>query len=267
MNLVEVHDLKVYFPVVAGILRHQIGAIKAVDGISFEVKSGEIFGVVGASGSGKSTMARALFKLIEPTHGKVFYKGEEVLNISQNRLLKLRKEVQYVFQDPYASLNSRKTIRESIGESLLYHHLVKNEEEQRQRVADILEKVGLEPKVMERYPHELSGGQQQRVCIGRAIAMMPQLIVFDEAVSSLDVSIQAQILNLLLKLKEEFKLSYLFIAHDLAVVRYLCDRVAVMHRGKIVEMRDTENLFDDPQADYTRLLLEAIPVDHPSLRR
>ncbi len=261
--LLSVQNLKKYFPVYSGVFRHQVGEIKAVDGISFDIGAGEVLGMVGESGSGKSTAGRSAIRLIEPTDGEVNFMGENLLAFKSHAMKQVRTKIQIVFQDPYASLNPRKTILESIGEALLYHEIVKTKDDQVDQVAALLKQVGLSPDVMKRYPHEFSGGQQQRICIGRALAMQPKLIVCDEAVSALDVSVQAQILNLLAELKETLNLSYLFITHDLSVVRYLCDRVVVMHMGKIVESTDVTTLFENPQDPYTKKLLSAIPKDKP----
>lgn len=261
--MLEVRNLKKYFPVYAGVFRHQVGEIKAVDGIDFDIRKGEVLGMVGESGSGKSTAGRAAVRLIEPTAGEITFLGQDLLKLTPEEMKGCRKKIQMVFQDPYASLNPRKTIRESIGEPLQFHGLVQSKAEERERVVEILEQVGLSPDVMGRYPHEFSGGQQQRICIGRALALQPELIVCDEAVSALDVSVQAQILNLLAELKERLHLSYLFITHDLSVVRHVCDRVVVMHGGKIVETASVEKLFSDPEASYTKKLLSAIPRQFP----
>lgn len=257
--LFEVKGLKKYYPIFSGLFRRHSGTVKAVDGIDFSIRSGEILGMVGESGCGKSTAARTAIRLIEPTAGEAFFEGAPLFTMSSSCLKSLRKKIQIVFQDPYASLNPRKTILDNMGEALIYHKLVRNREEQKEKVAETLKAIGLSADSMHRYPHEFSGGQQQRICIGRAIILKPQLILCDEAVSALDVSIQAQILNLLLELKETFHLSYLFISHDLSVVRYLCDHVAVVYQGKIVESKTTEELFEAPENPYTQKLLAAIP--------
>jgi ABC-type oligopeptide transport system ATPase subunit len=264
--LLEVRGLKKYFPIMAGLFRKQIGVIKAVDGIDFTIYHGKVLGMVGESGSGKSTAARTAIRLIEPTAGESFFEGRSLFSLSKKELKSLRKDIQMVFQDPYASLNPRKNVRDNMGEALLYHGIAKNREEETEIVAHTLQQVGLSPEVMTRYPHEFSGGQQQRICIGRAIALRPKLIVCDEAVSALDVSIQAQILNLLLELKEALHLSYLFISHDLSVVRHISDHVVVLYAGKIVESRSTDEIFEDPQDPYTKTLLAAIPSLKPHRR-
>lgn len=262
-KLLVVKDLKKYFPIIAGLLRRQVGAIKAVDGISFDIKEGEVLGMVGESGCGKSTAARATIRLIEPTSGEVYFAGQNLLAMNPHELKEIRKNIQIVFQDPFASLNPRKTVGESIGEALFYHGIVTTKAQQHEYVAEVMKQIGLTPDVMNRYPHQFSGGQQQRICIGRAIALRPKLIVCDEAVSALDVSVQAQILNLLNELKAKLNLSYLFISHDLSIVRYICDRVVVLYMGKIVESDTTEQLFHDPKHPYTKKLLSAIPRSHP----
>lgn len=261
--LLEVKNLKKYFPVTAGIFRHEVASVKAVDGVDFSVNSGEVVGLVGESGCGKSTAARAAIRLIEPTSGSIRFDGRDLLSLNQKEMIPVRKEIQIVFQDPYASLNPRKSILDSIGEGLLYHGIVKNRKEQAEFVADILKRIGLSPDLMNRFPHQFSGGQQQRICIGRAIAMQPKLIVCDEAVSALDVSVQAQILNLLYELKETLGLSYLFISHDLSIVRHICDRVIVLYLGKVMESAPTEELFNNPKHPYTQALLSATPPSYP----
>ena len=265
--LLEVKNLKKYFPVTAGIFRHEVASIKAVDDIDFSVNVGEVVGLVGESGSGKSTAARAAIRLIEPTSGSVEFDGRDLLSLSQKQMMPMRKDIQIVFQDPYASLNPRKSILDSIGEGVLYHGIVKNRKEQAEYVAEILKRIGLSPDIMMRYPHQFSGGQQQRICIGRAIAMQPKLIVCDEAVSALDVSVQAQILNLLHELKETMGLSYLFISHDLSIVRHICDRVIVLYLGKVMETAPTDELFSNPKHPYTQALLSATPPSYPGESR
>lgn len=266
-TILEVSQLKKYFPVYSGIFRREVGCFKAVDGIDFTIQEKEVLGMVGESGCGKSTAARAAIRLIEPTGGEVTVLGESLLGMNREQLKEKRRQIQIVFQDPYASLNPRKTIKEAIGEALLYHHIVESPHEQIDYVADILKKIGLSPDIMNRYPHQFSGGQQQRICIGRAIAMNPKLVICDEAVSALDVSVQAQILNLLEELKESFGLSYLFISHDLSVVRHISDRVIVLHYGKVVEAKPVDELFENPEHPYTKKLLSAIPIRHPKERR
>jgi oligopeptide/dipeptide ABC transporter ATP-binding protein len=265
--LLEVHDLKKFFPVMAGIFRHQVGSVKAVNGVDFSLFPKDVLGLVGETGCGKSTVGRTVIRLLEPTSGQILFSGRDLLSLKAQQMKEFRKEAQIVFQDPYASLNPRKSIADSIGEALLYHGMVKNYAERNERVADILDQVGMHPDVMGRYPHQFSGGQQQRICIGRAIAMKPRLLVCDEAVSALDVSVQAQILNLLQELKESLGLSYLFISHDLSIVRYLCDRVIVLYLGKIMESASSEELFRNPKHPYTQALLSAIPKMHPSEKK
>lgn len=265
--LLAVHGLKKHFPILQGLLRRQVGVIKAVDNIDFEIQTGEILGIVGESGSGKSTAARAAIRLIEPTAGTIFYEGHDLSILGKKALRAWRRHVQMVFQDPNSSLNPRKTIGESIGEALLYHAIVKTPAERDITVAAVLGQVGLDAGAMHRYPHAFSGGQQQRICIGRAIALAPKLIILDEAVSSLDVSVQAQILTLLKQLKNDLNLSYLFIAHDLATVRHFCDAVLVLYLGQVMEKAPTDALFARPHHPYTQALLAAVPRDHPGEKR
>jgi len=265
-TLLDVNNLKKYYPVKRGIFRRHVGDVKAVDGISFSIGEGEVVGLVGESGSGKSTVGKAAIRLIEPTEGEIFFLGQNLLKTSSAGMRKLPQKVQIVFQDPLASLNPRKTILENIGEALLFHKLVKTGIEQENQVAQILENVGLSPSMFNQYPHQFSGGQQQRISIGRALILRPQLLICDEITSALDLSVQAQVLNLLIELKKTFKLSYLLISHDLSVIRHLCDRVLVMHLGKIVESAQTETLFQKPQHPYTQKLLNSMPITHPRER-
>ena len=262
-QLLTARKLKVYFPVVSGIMRKTVGYIKALDGVDLDLKKGETLGIVGETGCGKSTLARAVLRLVEPTEGSIIFNGDDLLAMDPESLRNFRKEAQIVFQDPFASLNPRKMIRDSIGEALIYHGLVKTRSEQKERVAEILSLVGMPADAMVRYPHEFSGGQQQRICIGRAIAMNPSMIVCDEAASALDVSVQAQILNLLQELKHRLSLSYLFISHDLSLIRYLCDRVVVLYLGKVMEVGSVKEIFNHPRHPYTQAILAAIPPTHP----
>ncbi|PJD93830.1 MAG: peptide ABC transporter ATP-binding protein [Parachlamydia sp.] len=261
--LLEVRNLRKYFPIYSGILRQKTADVKAVDGIDFAIYPGDVVGMVGESGSGKSTAGRVAIRLIEPTSGEISFLGQNLLAFNKQQLKDVRRNFQMVFQSPYASLNPRKTVGDAIGEALLYHGLVKNRNEQMDRVAETLTLVGLSPDMIRRYPHQFSGGQQQRICIGRAIAIEPKLIVCDEAVSALDVSVQAQVLNLLAELKQKMGLSYLFISHDLSVIRHLCDRVVVLYLGKVMESASTEELFKNPKHPYTQALLSAIPISYP----
>ena len=263
MALLEVSNLMKHFPVTQGIVfRHQIGTVKAVDGVSFSVDRGETVALVGESGCGKSTTARAVLRLIEPTGGSVRFDGEELTSASTERLRELRREMQIVFQDPYASLNPRQTVSTILREPFVIHKMDPGD-----RVAELLSLVGLAPEHEGRYPHEFSGGQRQRVGIARAIALDPKLVVCDEPVSALDVSIQAQVLNLLEDLQDRLGLAYLFIAHDLSVVRHIADRVCVMYLGAIVEEAPTDELFETPSHPYTQALISAVPVADPRVER
>jgi oligopeptide/dipeptide ABC transporter ATP-binding protein len=265
--LLEVRDLHVHFPVRRGLLQRQVGTVKAVDGVSFDVTPGSTLGLVGESGCGKSTTGRAILRLCEPTSGSVRLDGRELTALGSGDLRRARREMQMIFQDPYASLNPRMTVLDIVAEPLRTHGIVKTKEASVTEVTRLMDIVGLAPAYMRRYPHEFSGGQRQRIGIARALALNPKLIIADEPVSALDVSIQAQILNLLVTLQETFRLTYVFIAHDLAVVRHLSREVAVMYLGRIVERADTQALFDSPQHPYTQALLSAIPIPDPEIER
>ena len=265
-RLLEVENLKKYYPVTAGLLSRHVADVKAVDGVSFYIMEGETLGLVGESGCGKSSLGRTLLRLEEPTAGRVLYKGSDIMQWDRRQLKGLRKEAQMIFQDPQSSLDPRMTIGDSIGEALLIHG-IGDEKERLERVAELLKRVGLEPEHTMRYPHELSGGQKQRCGIARALAVNPQLIVADEPVSALDVSVQAQILNLIMDLQRELGLAYLFIAHDLAVIGQVSDRIAVMYLGQIIELASRRELFDHPLHPYTEALLSAILLPNPHQKR
>ncbi|XAM01066.1 ATP-binding cassette domain-containing protein [Phycisphaeraceae bacterium D3-23] len=261
--LLSVKHLKTYFPVKRGLLRTQVGNVKAVDDVSFDVGHRETLGLVGESGCGKSTVGRSILRLIPATDGSVHFQGEDVLDAPASRMKQLRREMQIIFQDPGGSLNPRMTVGRIVGEPLSVHRICSGSEQQ-DRVATLLKKVGLQPDHIYRYPHEFSGGQKQRIGIARALALEPEFIVCDEPVSALDVSVQSQVLNLMADLQEEFGLSYLFIAHNLAVVEHFCDRIAVMYLGKIVEIADRDTLYHNPMHPYTRALLSAAPNPDPN---
>ena len=263
-NLVEVKDLKMYFPVSSGLLfQRTVANIKAVDGVSFDIKRGETLGLVGESGCGKTTTGRCILQLYKPTEGSIKFDDRELMGMSSRQLRSMRREMQVIFQDPYSSLNPRMTAGNIIGEPLVVHGLVDNKAEYRERVASLLQNVGLNPYMADRFPHEFSGGQRQRIGVARALSVSPKFIVADEPVSALDVSIQAQIVNLLEDLQNEFNLTYLFIAHDLSVVRHISDRVGVMYLGHIVEMADRNEIYVNPSHPYTKALLSAVPIPDP----
>ncbi len=264
--LLEVNNLVKYFPIRGGLLSRVVANVKAVSDISFKIAKGEVLGLVGESGSGKTTAGRALLRLIEPTSGEVKFNGVDVVKLSKTEMREYRKEMQIIFQDPFASLNPRMTVGDIIGEALLIHNLAKGQARV-DRVADLLKRVGLSPDHMRRYPHEFSGGQRQRIGIARALAVDPKFIVADEPVSALDVSIQAQVVNLLEDLQRDLDLTLLFIAHDLGVVEYICDRVVVMYLGKIMEVAPSRELYTNPKHPYTEALLSAAPIPDPTIKR
>ncbi|MDH3974021.1 MAG: dipeptide ABC transporter ATP-binding protein [Deltaproteobacteria bacterium] len=261
MEMLNIKNLKTWFPVKSGFLRKKASFVRAVDGVDIAIKEGETLGLVGESGCGKSTLGKSILRLVEPTEGSVIFKGEDMLSLSEKELRQKRKEMQIIFQDPFSSLNPRMRVREIIEEPLKIHNLGGGK--RKERIEELLHSVGLTKEVLGRFPHEFSGGQRQRIGIARALAVEPRFIVADEPISALDVSIQAQIINLLKDLQEELNLTYLFIAHDLRVVEYISDRVAVMYLGKIVETSDSESLYKAPLHPYTKALLSAVPEPDP----
>jgi oligopeptide/dipeptide ABC transporter ATP-binding protein len=263
--LLLVQDLKKHFPIKGGIFGSTVATVRAVDGVSFSVRKGETLGIVGESGCGKSTTARLLLRLMDPTSGSIRFEGQEIADLKGEALKTLRQDMQMIFQDPYSSLNPRKTVGTIIAEPFAIHNLYKGEGERKRTVQDLMDRVGLNPEHYNRYPHEFSGGQRQRIGVARALALKPKVIVADEPVSALDVSIQAQILNLLRELQRDMGITLIFIAHDLSVVRHMCDRIAVMYLGKIVELADNHQLYAHPRHPYTGALMSAVPVPQPRL--
>jgi oligopeptide/dipeptide ABC transporter ATP-binding protein len=264
-NVVELLNLKMYFPIIRGLLRHKVGEIKAVDDVSFTIKKNETLGLVGESGCGKTTIGRCILRLYKPTSGKIIFSGTDISGMKENRLRPFRSRMGSIFQDPYGSLNPRQTARTIVGMPLIIHGM--KTKDYNDRIENLFKLVGLDPTMMTRVPHEFSGGQRQRLGIARALACQPELIICDEPVSALDVSIQAQIINLLEKLQEELGLTYLFIAHDLSVVQHISNRVAVMYLGRIIEIANSKELYKNPLHPYTKALLSAIPVPNPVIER
>jgi len=265
-SLLEIRDLKMHFPVTEGTVRQKVVAhVKAVDGVSFSIARGETLGLVGESGCGKTTVGRCILQLERSTSGEILFKGQDLTQFDQKALVPVREKIQVIFQDPYSSLNPRMKIGSMLDEPMRVHGIIKDQKQRRARVNELLSVCGLDPKFSDRYPHEMSGGQRQRVGIARALALNPEFIICDEAVSALDVSIQAQVINLLEDLRRQFNLTYLFIAHDLSVVRHISDRVAVMYLGNLVELAGGDELFDRPMHPYTRALLDAVPIPDPEV--
>src|SRR3989475_10211690 len=265
--LIEVRGLKTWFPVRSGVISRITGHVRAVDGVDLTISQGETLGLVGESGCGKSTLGRTILRLVEPTAGEVYFRGKNILRLRRAAMRRMRRQMAIIFQDPFASLDPRQTVSQILGEALDIHGLAPSRSRPKERISELLDLVGLSPDLARRYPHEFSGGQRQRIGIARALAVDPTFIVCDEPISALDVSIQAQIINLLEDLQHEFRLTYLFIAHDLAAVRHLSDRIAVMYLGKVVETADRTDIYDRPQHPYTKALLSSIPVPDPAVER
>lgn len=264
--LLEIRNIKKYFPITRGLFKHTVGYVKAVDGINLKIKRGETLGLVGESGCGKSTLGRSILRLTEPSVGEILLDGTDIRKLNQEELRQYRKKLQIIFQDPFASLNPRMTVGDIVGEPLKIHGLVKKDEME-ERVAELLTLVGLDSRIMGRYPHQFSGGQRQRIGIARALSLNPELVICDEPVSALDVSVRSQVLNLMNELKEKLNLTFLFISHDLSVVKHISDRVAVMYLGQLVELADKEEIYENPAHPYTKALMSAIPIPDPFVER
>lgn len=266
-TVLEIKSLRKWFPITGGILGRTSNYVKAVDGVDLEIKEGETFGLVGESGSGKTTVARCILRLIEPTTGQILYRGQDITKLKTGASRIIMKKIGIVFQDPYASLNPRQTIEDALTEPMKYHKIVKNNDEAREKARDLIKRVGLNEDHLYRFPHEFSGGQRQRIAVARALTMDPKLIILDEPTSFLDVSVQAQILNLLSDLQNEFNLTYLFISHNLSVIEHMSDRVGVMYLGKIIETAEKQIIYQRPEHPYTHALIAALPIPNPALRR